>query len=77
MAAHTFTTDEVSGAYLAYNISDLNNIRFLDKYRNEDTQVGKVIFTIPMPVKIIPLPVGIQMAFLFMIMTRPENIVKG
>jgi choice-of-anchor B domain-containing protein len=72
-----YTTDEVSGAYLAaYDISDLSNIRFLDKYRNEDTQIGKVIPHNTYSRENYTITSWYTDGILIHDMTRPENIVK-
>ncbi len=72
-----YTTDEVSGAYLAsYDISDLNNIQFLDKYRNEDTQIGKVIPHNTYAVGQYAVTSWYTDGILIQDMTRPDNIIK-
>ncbi|MBK7789848.1 MAG: choice-of-anchor B family protein [Saprospiraceae bacterium] len=72
-----YTTDEVSGAYLAsYDISDLNNVQFLDKYRNEDTQIGKVIPHNTYAVGQYAVTSWYTDGILIQDMTRPDNIVK-
>ncbi len=72
-----YTTDEVSGAYLgAYDISDLNNIRYLDKYRNEDSQIGKVIPHNTYARGNHTVTSWYTDGILIHDMTRPENIIK-
>ncbi|MBL0081316.1 MAG: choice-of-anchor B family protein [Saprospiraceae bacterium] len=72
-----YTTDEVSGAYLAsYDISDLNNVQYLDKYRNEDTQIGKVIPHNTYAVGQYAVTSWYTDGILIQDMTRPDNIVK-
>lgn len=72
-----YTTDEVSGAYLAsYDISDINNIQFLDKYRNEDSQIGRVIPHNTYAVGQHAITSWYTDGILIQDMTRPQNIVK-
>ena len=72
-----YTTDEVSGAFLAsYDISDLNNVKFLDKYRNDDTQIGRVIPHNTYAVGQYAVTSWYTDGILIQDMTRPDNIIK-
>ena len=56
--------------------SDLNNIRFFDKCRNEDTQIGKVIPHNTYARENYTITSWYTDGILIHDMTRPENIVK-
>ncbi|MBK8700138.1 MAG: choice-of-anchor B family protein [Saprospiraceae bacterium] len=72
-----YTTDERSGAYLdVYDISDIGNIKFINKYRNDDSQLGSVIPHNTYAVGNYAVTSWYTDGILITDMTRPDNIVK-
>lgn len=74
---YLYTTDERSGAYVdVYDVSDLKNIKFISKYRNEDTKLGSVIPHNTYAVENYAVTSWYTDGVLIKDMSRPDNIVK-
>lgn len=74
---YLYTTDERSGAYVdVYDVSDPKNVKFINKYRNKDSQLGKVIPHNTYQVKNWAVTSWYTDGILIKDMTRPDNIVK-
>lgn len=74
---YLYTTDEKSGAYVdVYDVSDPKNVKLINKYRNKDSQLGRVIPHNTYQVKNWAVTSWYTDGILIKDMTRPDNIVK-
>ncbi len=74
---YLYTTDERSGAYVdVYDVSDPKNVKFISKYRNEDTRLGRVIPHNVYCVDNFAVTSWYTDGVLIKDMTRPDNVIK-
>jgi hypothetical protein len=74
---YLYTTDERSGAYVdVYDVSDTKNIKFISKYKNQDSNISRVIPHNTYAVDNFAVTSWYTDGVLIKDMTRPDNIVK-